>query len=85
MSGKARLQAQGYLVPEPDLPPPVMQPVILDSATEFGNGKVIKPEISGVQRNQKFGRKLPCGHNEMNLFPCTFEETGVSCSVIAPL
>lgn len=85
MSGKARTRARDYPVPEPDLPLAVMSPVVLDSATESGNWKVIKPQILGVQRNQRFGRKGPCGHDEMNLSPHTFEETRVSCSVIALL
>lgn len=76
MSSKARIQTQDCPDPEPDLPPPVMWPVVLDSATEFGSWKVTEPKMLAVQRNQKVGRKRPCGHNEMNPSPRTFEESG---------
>lgn len=85
MSGKARIQTQDYLIPEPYFSPSIMQPVILDSVAEFENWKFIKHKILDVQKNQTFGRENPCGHDEMNLFPCTFEQTGGSCSVITPL
>lgn len=44
-------------------------------------GRILKLEghqvqDPGVQENQRFGGKNPCGWDEMDLFPYTFEQTG---------